>query len=54
MTIILVEQRIQSALDFADHAIDPRARPDRLAGTPAELAGQPEVVERLLGVGGLH
>ncbi len=54
MTVILVEQRIQSALDFADHAIILERGRIAWSGTPAELAGQPEVVERLLGVGGLH
>ncbi len=54
MTVIMVEQRIQSALDFADHAIILERGRVAWSGTPAELAGQPEVVERLLGVGGLH
>ena len=54
MTVILVEQRIQSALDFADHVIILERGRIAWSGTPAELAGQPEVVERLLGVGGLH
>jgi branched-chain amino acid transport system ATP-binding protein len=54
MTVVLVEQRIQSALDFADHAIILERGRIAWSGTPAELAGQPEVVERLLGVGGLH
>ncbi|MBE1206617.1 ABC transporter ATP-binding protein [Aminobacter carboxidus] len=54
MTVILVEQRIQSALDFADRAIILERGRIAWSGTPAELAGQPEVVERLLGVGGLH
>ncbi len=54
MTVILVEQRIQSALDFADHAIILERGRIAWSGTPAELASQPEVVERLLGVGGLH
>jgi branched-chain amino acid transport system ATP-binding protein len=54
MTVVLVEQRIPSALDFADHAIILERGRIAWSGTPAELAGQPEVVERLLGVGGLH
>jgi branched-chain amino acid transport system ATP-binding protein len=54
MTVVLVEQRIQSALDFADRAIILERGRVAWAGTPAELAAQPEVVERLLGVGGLH
>jgi len=54
MTVVLVEQRIQSALDFADRAIILERGRVAWAGTPAELAAQPEVVEKLLGVGGLH
>ena len=54
MTILLVEQRIQSALDFADHAIILERGRVAWSGTPAELSAQPEVVEKLLGVGGLH
>ncbi len=54
MTVVLVEQRIQSALDFADRAIILERGRVAWSGTPAELAAQPEVVERLLGVGGLH
>jgi branched-chain amino acid transport system ATP-binding protein len=54
MTILLVEQRIQSALDFADQVII--LERGRLAwqGTPGALAQDHVVVERLLGVGGLH
>ncbi|MEJ6785433.1 ABC transporter ATP-binding protein [Aminobacter sp. Piv2-1] len=54
MTVVLVEQRIQSALDFADRAVILERGRVAWSGTPAELAAQPEVVERLLGVGGLH
>ncbi|PWK63718.1 ABC transporter ATP-binding protein [Aminobacter sp. AP02] len=54
MTVVLVEQRIQSALDFADHAIILERGRVAWSGTPIELAAQPDVVERLLGVGGLH
>jgi branched-chain amino acid transport system ATP-binding protein len=54
MTVVLVEQRIQSALDFADRAIILERGRVAWAGTPAELAAEPEVVEKLLGVGGLH
>ncbi|NGN42352.1 ABC transporter ATP-binding protein [Mesorhizobium sp. CGMCC 1.15528] len=54
MTVVLVEQRIQSALDFADRAIILERGRVAWSGTPAELAAQPEVVERLLGIGGLH
>lgn len=54
MTVVLVEQRIQSALDFADHAIILERGRVAWSGTPVELSAQPDVVERLLGVGGLH
>ncbi|GAA2883724.1 branched-chain amino acid transport system ATP-binding protein [Aminobacter niigataensis] len=54
MTVVLVEQRIQSALDFADRAIILERGRIAWSGTPAELSAQPEVVEKLLGVGGLH
>ncbi|MBB5574456.1 MULTISPECIES: ABC transporter ATP-binding protein [Rhizobium] len=54
MTILLVEQRIQSALDFADQVII--LERGRLAwqGTPHALSQDHGAVERLLGVGGLH
>lgn len=54
MTILLVEQRIQSALDFADQVII--LERGRLAwqGTPSALSEDHATVERLLGVGGLH
>ncbi|MDL2405982.1 ABC transporter ATP-binding protein [Rhizobium calliandrae] len=54
MTILLVEQRIQSALDFADQVII--LERGRLAwqGTPSGLSQDHDAVERLLGVGGLH
>jgi len=54
MTILLVEQRIQSALDFADQVII--LERGRLAwqGTPGALSQDHDAVERLLGVGGLH
>ncbi|WP_028745621.1 ABC transporter ATP-binding protein [Rhizobium mesoamericanum] len=54
MTILLVEQRIQSALDFADHVIVLERGRIAWAGAPKELSDDHEVVERLLGVGGLH
>lgn len=54
MTVVLVEQRIQSALDFADHAIILERGRVAWSGQPSELSVQPDVVERLLGVGGLH
>ncbi|WP_406873198.1 ABC transporter ATP-binding protein [Aminobacter sp. P9b] len=54
MTVVLVEQRIQSALDFADRAIILERGRIAWSGTPSELSAQPEVVEKLLGVGSLH
>ncbi|KQX51175.1 MULTISPECIES: ABC transporter ATP-binding protein [Ensifer] len=54
MTIVLVEQRIQSALDFADRVIVLERGRIAWTGTPEALAGDHDTVERLLGVGGLH
>jgi branched-chain amino acid transport system ATP-binding protein len=54
MTILLVEQRIQSALDFADNVIVLERGRIAWSGTPAELAADHAAVERFLGVGGLH
>lgn len=54
MTILLVEQRIQSALDFADDVIILERGRIAWTGTPAELAADRHTVEALLGVGGLH
>lgn len=54
MTILLVEQRIQSALDFADHVIVLERGRIAWSGTPAALSADHNAVERLLGVGGLH
>jgi branched-chain amino acid transport system ATP-binding protein len=54
MTILLVEQRIQSALDFADHVIILERGRLAWSGTPEALAQDHAAVERLLGVGGLH
>ncbi|MDP9807755.1 branched-chain amino acid transport system ATP-binding protein [Rhizobium tibeticum] len=54
MTILLVEQRIQSALDFADHVIVLERGRLAWAGTPKALSDDQDAVERLLGVGGLH
>lgn len=54
MTILLVEQRIQSALDFADHVIVMERGRIAWSGTPAALSSDHETVDRLLGVGGLH
>jgi branched-chain amino acid transport system ATP-binding protein len=54
MTILLVEQRIQSALDFADQVIVLERGRIAWSGTPEALARDHDAVERLLGVGGLH
>ncbi|MCW5720650.1 MAG: ABC transporter ATP-binding protein [Devosia sp.] len=51
MTILLVEQRIKAALEFADAVLILERGRIAWRGTPAELAAQPAVVERLLGVG---
>ena len=51
MTILLVEQRIKAALEFAEKVIILERGRIAWTGTPAELAAQPETVERLLGVG---
>ncbi|MDI7861758.1 ABC transporter ATP-binding protein [Rhizobiaceae bacterium n13] len=54
MTILLVEQRIQSALDFADRVIVLERGRLAWSGTPKELSSDHGAVERLLGVGGVH
>lgn len=54
MTILLVEQRIQSALDFADHVIVLERGRLAWSGTPNQLSSDHDAVERLLGVGGVH
>jgi branched-chain amino acid transport system ATP-binding protein len=54
MTILLVEQRIQSVLDFADKVVILERGRLAWTGTPGELSRDLEAVERLLGVGGLH
>lgn len=54
MTILLVEQRIQSALDFADQVIVLERGRVAWRGTPSALTADHDAVERLLGVGGLH
>jgi branched-chain amino acid transport system ATP-binding protein len=54
MTILLVEQRIQNALDFADHVIVLERGRLAWSGTPKTLSNDHDAVERLLGVGGLH
>lgn len=54
MTILLIEQRIQSALDFADEVIILERGRIAWTGTPEALAADQHTVETLLGVGGLH
>lgn len=54
MTILLVEQRIQSALDFAEEVIVLERGQIAWTGSPKMLADDHTAVERLLGVGGLH
>ncbi len=54
MTILLVEQRIQSALEFADQVIILERGRLAWSGTPQALSQDHVAVERLLGVGGLH
>ena len=54
MTILLVEQRIQSALDFADRVMVMERGRIAWSGTPEALAADHDTVDRLLGVGGLH
>lgn len=51
MTILLVEQRIKAALDFAETVLILERGRVAWNGTPTELTAQPETVERLLGVG---
>lgn len=51
MTILLVEQRIQSAIDFADRVIIMERGRIAWSGTPAGIAADPAVIERYLGVG---
>ncbi len=54
MTIVLVEQRIQSALDFADRVIVLERGRIAWSGTPKQLSDDHDAVEHLLGVGGVH
>ena len=54
MTILLVEQRIQSALDFADEVIILERGRIAWTGTPGALSADQQTIETLLGVGGLH
>jgi branched-chain amino acid transport system ATP-binding protein len=53
-TIILVEQRIPSALAFAREVLILERGAIAWQGTPRQLAAEPQTVERLLGIGGGH
>lgn len=50
MTILLIEQRIQAALTFAEDVLILERGQIAWSGTPAQLEAEPETVERLLGV----
>ncbi|CAN7641707.1 ABC transporter ATP-binding protein [Mesorhizobium amorphae] len=50
MTILLVEQRIRAALDFADQVLILERGRVAWTGTPAALRASPQTIERLLGV----
>lgn len=54
MTILLVEQRIQSALEFADSVIVLERGRIAWQGDPAALSAEADTIDRLLGVGGIH
>jgi branched-chain amino acid transport system ATP-binding protein len=54
MTILFVEQRLDSALAFAEDVIILERGRIVWSGTSAELRTQGEVLERYIGVGGLH
>lgn len=51
MTIVLVEQRIKAALAFAETVVILERGRVAWQGTPSALEAQPEIVDRLLGVG---
>ncbi|TAJ30583.1 ABC transporter ATP-binding protein [Bosea sp. (in: a-proteobacteria)] len=54
MTILFVEQRLESALAFAENVIILERGRIAWSGTSTKLRAQGEVLERYLGVGGLH
>lgn len=54
MTILLVEQRIESALDFADRVMVLERGHIVWQGTSEALRTDEELVERYIGVGSLH
>ena len=51
VTILLVEQRLRAALDFAETVMILERGRLAWTGTPAQLRAEPETVDRLLGVG---
>lgn len=51
MTVLLVEQRIQAALSFSEHVAVLERGGMAWSGSSADLKDQPDIVERLLGVG---
>jgi branched-chain amino acid transport system ATP-binding protein len=54
MTILLVEQRLESALDFADSVLILERGRIAWQGTSEALRSDHELVERYIGVGALH
>jgi branched-chain amino acid transport system ATP-binding protein len=54
MTIILVEQQIERALDFADEVLILERGRNAWCGTASALRGDPTIIERHLGVSILH
>jgi branched-chain amino acid transport system ATP-binding protein len=51
VTILLVEQRLRAALDFAETVMILERGRLAWTGTPAQLRAEPDTVDRLLGVG---
>ena len=54
MTILFVEQRLESALSFAEEVVILERGRIVWSGTSASLKADREVLERYVGVGGLH
>ena len=54
MTILFVEQRLESALDFAEEVIILERGRIVWSGKPDALRADADVLERYVGVGGLH
>lgn len=54
MTVLFVEQRLESALDFAEDVIILERGRIVWSGTSAALRANGDVLERYVGVGGLH